>query len=70
MLFPSGSRKQMIDEALVNMIIKDSQPFSLVEDEGFSGLIHALDPTYVLPSRQVCVEIFRVQFNNLHWIIF
>ena len=45
----------MVDEALVNMVVKDSQPFSIVEDVGFKELIHALDPTYILPTRQVCM---------------
>lgn len=55
--FVSDFRKIMVDEALVNMIIKDSQPFSIVEDVGFKELIHALDPSYVLPTRQVCMVI-------------
>ncbi|KAK0147477.1 Zinc finger BED domain-containing protein 1 [Merluccius polli] len=48
----SGFRKTTMDEALVNMVVKDSQPFSIVEDVGFKELIHALDPTYILPTRQ------------------
>lgn len=63
MLFPSASRKQMVDEALVNMIIKDSQTLSVVEDEGFRDLIHALDPSHILPSRQVCVQINKYNFT-------
>lgn len=46
----------MVDEALVNMVIKDSQPFTVVEDEGFRGLIHALDPSYIIPNRQVSLK--------------
>lgn len=45
----------MVDDALFNMVIKDSQPFFIVEDVGFKELIHALALTYVLPSRQVCM---------------
>ena len=41
-----------MDEDLVNMVVKDSQPFSLVKDEGFRGLVNKLRPTYVLqPDR-------------------
>ncbi|KAI2645042.1 Zinc finger BED domain-containing protein 6 [Labeo rohita] len=64
MLFTSGSRKQMIDDALVNMIIKDSQPFSLVKDEGLRGLIHALDPTHVLPSRQALKKMVDSKYEE------
>ena len=55
--------KKMV-EALVNMVIKDSQPFTVVEDEGFKGfLIHALDPSYIIPIRQVSIAevVFDVQ---------
>lgn len=37
------------------MIVKDSRPFAVVEDEGFRKLVHVLDPTYILPTRQICV---------------
>ncbi|CAM4665410.1 unnamed protein product [Leuciscus chuanchicus] len=42
----------MVNEALVNMVIKDSQPFSIVDDDGFRELLHVLDPTYVIPMRK------------------
>ncbi|KAI7800885.1 putative zinc finger BED domain-containing protein 1-like, partial [Triplophysa rosa] len=61
---PVHTQGQMIDEALVNMIIKDSQPFSPVEDEGFRGLIHALDRTYVLPSRQALKKMVDSKYEE------
>ncbi|XP_048011300.1 zinc finger BED domain-containing protein 4-like [Megalobrama amblycephala] len=48
-----NSKKEMVNEALVNMVVKDSQPFSIVEDAGFRDLLHVLDPTYVIPTRKV-----------------
>lgn len=50
----TDSKKEMVNEALVNMVIKDSQPFSIVDDDGFRELLHVLDPTYVIPTRKVC----------------
>ncbi|TWW77657.1 hypothetical protein D4764_12G0010470 [Takifugu flavidus] len=44
--------KQELDEALVDFIVKDSQPFTVVSDPGFRALVAKLDPTYTLPSRQ------------------
>ncbi|KAM9355471.1 uncharacterized protein KZ484_013594 [Pholidichthys leucotaenia] len=41
----SASRKQMLDEALLNFIVKDCQPLSIVESEGFRELIQALQPS-------------------------
>nr|XP_055075686.1 E3 SUMO-protein ligase ZBED1-like isoform X2 [Misgurnus anguillicaudatus] len=46
------NRKQQLDEALVDMIVEDSQPFSIVDDSGFKAFVAKLDPTYALPSRQ------------------
>lgn len=45
-------RKQELDEALVNVIVKDLQPFSIVDDSGFKDFVALLDPTYTLPSRR------------------
>ncbi|KAM9322269.1 uncharacterized protein KZ484_020481 [Pholidichthys leucotaenia] len=42
----SASRKQMLDEALPNFIVKDCQPLSIVESEGFRELVQALQPSY------------------------
>ncbi|TWW54792.1 hypothetical protein D4764_01G0007630 [Takifugu flavidus] len=48
----SLSRKQKLDEALVDMIVKDGRPFSIVEGEGFQNFIKILDPSYSIPSRK------------------
>lgn len=45
-------RKQELDEALVNMVVKDSQPFSIVDDTSFKEFVALLDPTYTVPSRK------------------
>ncbi|XP_060855262.1 E3 SUMO-protein ligase ZBED1-like [Metopolophium dirhodum] len=46
-----SNRKKEIDKALILMVCKDFQPFSIVEDTGFQNLVKILDPRYVLPSR-------------------
>ncbi|KAM9309150.1 zinc finger BED domain-containing protein 6-like [Pholidichthys leucotaenia] len=48
----SASRKQMLDEALLNFIVKDCQPLSIVESEGFRELVQALQPSYVCFAHQ------------------
>ena len=50
----SGDKNKM-DEALVGMVIEDTQPFSIVEDQGFRKFVKALNPNYVLPTRKVCM---------------
>ncbi|MEQ2206525.1 hypothetical protein XENOCAPTIV_030503 [Xenoophorus captivus] len=54
---PGVSRKQVTDEALVNMISTHCQPLSLVEDEAFRELLQLLEPSYVLPSRKVTEDV-------------
>ncbi|XP_051811807.1 zinc finger BED domain-containing protein 4-like [Acanthochromis polyacanthus] len=49
---PSASMKQRGDERIVNMIIKDCQPLSIVEDEGYRELMEFIMPSYVLPTRK------------------
>ncbi|XP_023809217.1 zinc finger BED domain-containing protein 4-like [Oryzias latipes] len=46
------SRKQELDSALVDMIVMDAQPFSIVEDKGFKAFVNLLDPSYIIPNRK------------------
>ncbi|XP_054624165.1 zinc finger BED domain-containing protein 4-like [Dunckerocampus dactyliophorus] len=48
--------KQAVDDAVVNMIIKDCQPLSFVENEGFRQLLKLIIPSYALPSRKDLVS--------------
>nr|XP_055045539.1 uncharacterized protein LOC129431635 [Misgurnus anguillicaudatus] len=57
------ARQRNIDEALVDMIVKDSQPFSMVEDEGFRAFVQKLDPTYVLPSRHGLKDMVEARYK-------
>ncbi|XP_057181357.1 uncharacterized protein LOC130548534 [Triplophysa rosa] len=57
-----ATRKQELDEALVTMIVKDTQPFSVVEDVGFRDYVHKLDPTYVLPTRQAVKAMVEAKY--------
>ncbi|MEQ2203854.1 hypothetical protein XENOCAPTIV_004586 [Xenoophorus captivus] len=50
-----SEEKNDVGMVLVNMVIQDTQPFSIVEDSGFRKFVEALNPTYVLPIRQVCI---------------
>lgn len=48
----TASQREKIDEQLLQLFIKDFQPFSIVEDKGFKGYTNALNPAYQLPTRQ------------------
>ncbi|XP_032309214.1 E3 SUMO-protein ligase ZBED1-like [Drosophila ananassae] len=50
--YENGSaRKATIDKAVLKMIARDVQPFSIVSDPGFIDLVKTLDPMYKLPSK-------------------
>ncbi|KAK9739868.1 BED zinc finger [Popillia japonica] len=48
----SDSNVKEINNALIKMITRDYQPLSIVEDEGFIGYSHKLQPLYKIPSRK------------------
>ncbi|KAJ8336870.1 hypothetical protein SKAU_G00380900 [Synaphobranchus kaupii] len=46
------------------MVIKDTQPFTVVEDEGFRELVQKLDPTYILPTRQALKNMVAAKYQE------
>ncbi|XP_076844433.1 uncharacterized protein LOC143489357 [Brachyhypopomus gauderio] len=58
------TRKEELDEALVSMIVKDTQPFSIVEDKGFRDFVATLDPTYVLPTRKAVKAMAEAKYQQ------
>lgn len=60
----SVDRKRELDGALVNMVVKDLQPFSIVDDCGFKELVALLDPRYTLPSRRVLKEMVVKRYEE------
>ncbi|XP_051962567.1 zinc finger BED domain-containing protein 4-like [Xyrauchen texanus] len=61
---PGSGEKKDVDESLVNMVIEDSQPFTIVEDKGFRKLVKALNPTYVLPTRQALKAMVEDKYKE------
>ncbi|XP_026122169.1 zinc finger BED domain-containing protein 4-like [Carassius auratus] len=45
------------------MVVKDLQPFTIVEDEGFMAFVNKLDPSYVLPSRKALKTMVTERYN-------
>ncbi|XP_053714153.1 zinc finger BED domain-containing protein 4-like [Synchiropus splendidus] len=62
---PSIDDRSGVDDALVDMVILDSQPFSFVEDKGFKKLVAALNPGYVLPTRQALKAMVEKRYEEL-----
>ncbi|KAM9391425.1 uncharacterized protein KZ484_002886 [Pholidichthys leucotaenia] len=59
-----ASSKQVLDEALLNFIVKDYQPLSIVENEGFRELVQALQPSYVLPTRKTIKQMLAKKYEE------
>ncbi|KAK0140929.1 Zinc finger BED domain-containing protein 1 [Merluccius polli] len=59
-----ATRKQELDEALVSMIVKDTQPFTIVEDVGFRAFVSKLDPNYVIPTRQALKAMVEAKYES------
>ncbi|XP_051996488.1 E3 SUMO-protein ligase ZBED1-like [Xyrauchen texanus] len=53
-------RAAALTRSLGEMIVRDLQPMSVVEDEGFQAFVKALDPRYKLPSRKKMTETYLV----------
>ena len=49
-------RAKAISKHIGTMIVKDLQPFSIVEDVGFQGLMKHIVPQYNIPSRRYFVD--------------
>ncbi|KAM8836941.1 E3 SUMO-protein ligase ZBED1-like [Spinachia spinachia] len=59
-----ATRKRELDKALVSMIVKDTQPFSIVDDVGFRALVSKLDPIYILPTRQALKAMVEAKYES------
>lgn len=61
-----GSRKkEQLDEALVNMIARDLQPLSMLEDQGFLNFCEVMDRRYQVPTRKhLCNTLLPEKFDK------
>ena len=47
-----SQRAKDITNSILQFIVKDLRPFSVVENQGFKNMISVLEPRYTIPSRQ------------------
>uniref|UniRef100_A0A8C5NCM1 BED-type domain-containing protein n=1 Tax=Gouania willdenowi TaxID=441366 RepID=A0A8C5NCM1_GOUWI len=64
---PSCSTAQAADftDRILNMIVTDMRPLSMVEDEGFQKMIFAFNPNYALPSRTYFMKIMEKKYEDI-----
>uniref|UniRef100_A0A671XLS4 HAT C-terminal dimerisation domain-containing protein n=1 Tax=Sparus aurata TaxID=8175 RepID=A0A671XLS4_SPAAU len=58
-LYTSQNRKAQKGQEphLAEMVVKDLQPLSVVEDDGFRNFVRTLDPRYKIPNRKTLMEV-------------
>ena len=61
----SAAKKEEIDRAVENLIIKGLRPLSLVEDEGFIDLLKVCEPRYKPPSRATLVNRLKKRYEDM-----
>nr|XP_033782003.1 zinc finger BED domain-containing protein 4-like [Geotrypetes seraphini] len=57
--------KKRIDNALCYFIVKDIQPFSIINDEGFLRYSQTLNRDYTVPSRQTLNQMIDVRYDEV-----
>jgi len=58
-------RQKRLNNPLLKMIVRDVQPFSIVDDPGFRDFVAALDPPYQLPSwRTIMPDLLPTAYNT------
>lgn len=62
-------RKARLDQKFIGILVKDHQPLSIREDEGFLEFIYELDPLYQLPSEKRILELLTNGYNNVKDIL-
>lgn len=68
--FPSTSpRSQKITESISYFICQDLRPYSVVENAGFRRMVNAMEPRYLIPTREhltkVCIPRLYTQTKAL-----
>ncbi|KAG9261302.1 zinc finger BED domain-containing protein 4-like [Astyanax mexicanus] len=63
-LSPDNVKAKEITEKVLNFIVLDDQPLSVVENEGFRSLMEYLQPRYSLPSRRYLSETALPELYN------
>ena len=59
----TSQRQKKLDDALVEMVARDMQPSTIVEDKGFNKFVHLLDPKYQLPSRRSLMRKMPAKYD-------
>uniref|UniRef100_A0A3B5A3U7 BED-type domain-containing protein n=1 Tax=Stegastes partitus TaxID=144197 RepID=A0A3B5A3U7_9TELE len=64
---PSCSTAQAAEltDSILNMMVTDMRPLSMVEDEGFQKMISTFNPKYALPSRAHFAKMMEKKYEDI-----
>ncbi|XP_039949753.1 zinc finger BED domain-containing protein 4-like [Bactrocera tryoni] len=65
----NGDKTIKINNALVYMVCKDNQPFTIVENEGFRNFLKVIEPRYKLPNKTTLTRWVDDKYAALSGII-
>ena len=54
----------VMTDSILNMLVTDMRPLSMVEDDGFRAMIHTLNPGYTLPSRTHFTKLMERKYEQ------
>jgi hypothetical protein len=54
----------VMTDSILNMLVTDMRPLSMVEDDGFRAMIHNLNPGYTLPSRTHFTKLMERKYEE------
>ncbi|CAG8563406.1 29500_t:CDS:2, partial [Racocetra persica] len=57
-------RKRRLDQKFVELLIRDQQPISIRNDEGFKDFIAEFDPLYKFPSERYCRQLLSEAYDH------
>lgn len=53
-----------LTDSILNMLIKDMRPLSMVDDQGFRAMVHTFHPGYTLPSRAFFTMMMEKKYEE------
>lgn len=54
----------VLTESILNMLVNDMRPLSMVEDEGFMQMVNTFHPGYTLPSRTHFTKLMEQKYET------
>lgn len=64
-----GDMHSRVSQAILYMICRDSQPISIIEDEGFKHLLKVTAPLYTVPSRRTIDSMIDQKYETVAFML-